>query len=326
MISSKISFPVQGSDHVGSIDYQLHQALPINKSLVDLLGNTKKLQHKLTMERTNQIVSSILANPQSKRSAARFGSLQGVGPGACLDSIPLSAKFAIKPGDFRLATRMRLGCEMPLGSVVSTCECGKDIDSDGYHLLTCKTGGGPIWTHETLASVWSDCLQHLKITHHREPRNRYINSDDRPDIIAFDAQSGCDIELDISVAHPWAQHVISLAALEDGVAAGKREVEKSKKYAGEWDVWGHPSNCIALVFEHFGRWGDDALQFLHRLSLQSINEDGRKNSSEFKTFWRRCLSVALQRCNASVMTRKLARLAKSKDPTLDSYLLQPFVN
>ena len=113
-----------------------------------------------------------------------------------------------------------------------------------------------------------------------------------------------------------------------------QEVEKSKKYAGEWGVWGHPSNCIALVFEHFGRWGDDALQFLHRLSLQflhrlslqSINEDGRKNSSEFKTFWRRCLSVALQRCNASVMTRKLARLAKSKDPTLDSYLLQPFVN
>ena len=97
------------------------------------------------------------------------------------------------------------------------------------------------------------------------------------------------------MAHPWVQHVISLAALEDGVAAGKREVEKSKKYAGEWDVWGHPSNCIALVFEHFGRWGDDALQFLHRLSLQSLNEDGRKNSSEFKTFWRRCLSVALQR-------------------------------
>ena len=84
---------------------------------------------------------------------------------------------------------MRLVCEMPLGSVVSICECGKDIDSDGYHLLTCKTGGGPIWTRETLASVWSDCLQHLKITHHREPMNRYINSDDRPDIIAFDALS-----------------------------------------------------------------------------------------------------------------------------------------
>ena len=56
------------------------------------------------------------------------------------------------------------------------------------------------------------------------------------------------------------------------------------------------------------------------------HKDRQTDSSEFKTFWRRCLSVALQRCNASVMTRKLARLAKSKDPTLDSYLLQPFVN
>ena len=46
------------------------------------------------------------------------------------------------------------------------------------------------------------------------------------------------------MAHPWAQHVISLAALEDGVAAGKREVEKSKKYAGEWDVWGHPLTVL----------------------------------------------------------------------------------
>ena len=186
-------------------------------------------------------------NPQSKRSAARFRSLQGVGAGACMAGLNTSFSEVCNKA-WRL-----LSSEMPLGSVVSTCECGKDIDSDGYHLLTCKTGGGPIWTHETLASVWSDCLQHLMITHHREPRNRYINSDDRPDIIAFDAQSGCDIELDISVAHPWAQHVISLAALES-VAAGKREVEKSKKYAGEWDVWGHPSNCIALVFEHFGRW------------------------------------------------------------------------
>ena len=67
--------------------------------------------------------------------------------------LALSTKFALKPGEFRLATRLRLGCEMPLGSVISTCECGKDVDGDGYHFLTCKTGGGPIWTHETLSSV-----------------------------------------------------------------------------------------------------------------------------------------------------------------------------
>ena len=90
---------------------------------------------------------------------------------------------------------------MPLHSVTKSCECGKDIDGHGYHLITCKTGGGPVWTHETVANICSDCLKHLHITHQREPRNRYSNSDDRPDIIAFDADSGCDIELDISIAH-----------------------------------------------------------------------------------------------------------------------------
>ena len=222
-----ISRAVQHPGHIGSIASHLLQVLPGNKSLVELINNSKKLQKKLKSEQTEQIVSSILSNSLSQRSAARFRSLQELGAGAWLDSIPSSAKLALKPSDFRLATRMRLGLEMPLGSVVPVCECGKDIDKDGYHLLTCKTGGGPIWTHETLSSVWSDCLQHLKMSHQREPRNLYVNSDDRPDIVVFDAQQGCDIELNISAAHPWALHVISRAAQEDGAAAATREVKNT---------------------------------------------------------------------------------------------------
>ena len=76
--------------------------------------------------------------------------------------------------------------------------------------------------------------------HQREPRNLYVNSDDLPDIVVFDAQQGCDIELDILVAHPWALHVISRAAREDGAAAATREVKKSEKYAKERDVWASP--------------------------------------------------------------------------------------
>ena len=115
-------------------------------------------------------------------------------------------KVCIKAWRVSSSNTLRLGCEMPLRSVISICDCGKDVDGDGYHFLTCKTGGGPIWTHETLLSVWSNCLQQLNMTHQRGPRNRYINTDDRPDIIAFDAQSGCDVELDISVTHPCAKH------------------------------------------------------------------------------------------------------------------------
>ena len=102
------------------------------------------------------------------------------------------------------------------------------------------------------------------------------------------------------------------AALEDGVAAAKQEAVKSQKYAGEVDMWGRSSNCIALVFKHFGRWEHDALQFLNRLFILSTDEDGRKNSREFKTYWHRCLSIALQICNANVISRKLGRAGQFK--------------
>ena len=89
---------------------------------------------------------------------------------------------------------------------------------------------------------------------------------------------------------------------------------KSQKYAGELDMWGRSSNCIALVFEHFGRWGGhDALQFLNQLSILLTDEDGRKNSREFKTYWRCCLSIALQRCGANVISRKLGRAGQFKN-------------
>ena len=100
---------------------------------------------------------------------------------------------------------------------------------------------------------------------------------------------------------------VSQAADEDGIVAAKREVSKNKKYSSELDVWGNSSNCIPLVFEHFGRWGWNANQFLHELSDRSRDEDG-KNSSEFITHWRLCFSVTLQRCNACVIRCKLERL------------------
>ena len=40
------------------------------------------------------------------------------------------------------------------------------------------------------------------ITSHKEPRGRYVNSEDRSDIVVFDLASGVDLELDIALAHP----------------------------------------------------------------------------------------------------------------------------
>ena len=135
-----------------------------------------------------------------------------------------------------------------------------------------------------------------------------------------DRQTGRDRQTDRQTdTQTDTQTEIQCYIMKDGQQMDRQaEVKKSEKYARERNVWGLPSNCIPLVFEHFGRWGSEAAQFLHRLSLQSIDEDGRKNSRDFKTFWRRCMSVALQRCNASVISRKLARLGHCKIFTVDS--------
>ena len=151
-------------------------------------------------------------------------------------------------GDFCLASRLRLGCDMPLASAFDKCNCGQPNDREGYHLLTCKHGGGPIWTHGTIVSVWSDCLRDLSITHRTEPRELYDGNQCRPDIVYFDAQTGCDIEMDISIAHPWNGDVISNASREDGAAAVRREQQKAMKYSHQFDIFGNPSNCIPVVF------------------------------------------------------------------------------
>ena len=81
---------------------------------------------------------------------------------------------------------------MPLAS--SQCDCGKELDSDGYHLITCKTGDGPVISHNNMVSAWSHCLSQLQLHHVKEPRGRYVNSEDRSDIVVFDSALGVDLD------------------------------------------------------------------------------------------------------------------------------------
>ena len=91
--------------------------------------------------------------------------------------------LALNSCDFRLASFLRLGLPIAFSSWTTTCNCGALIDDSGYHLLTCKTGGGPVWSHELILSIWSDCFCGLHIHHRREPRSRYTTTDNRPDIV-----------------------------------------------------------------------------------------------------------------------------------------------
>ena len=86
---------------------------------------------------------------------------------------------------------------------------------------------------ESVANVWCDSLRDLSITHRREPRNLFEGSNSRPDIIAFNAQSGYDIDL----AHPWNEDIILQASKVDGAAAAKRESQKTENTAKRLMLW-----------------------------------------------------------------------------------------
>ena len=91
--------------------------------------------------------------------------------------------FALNSCNFCLASFLRLGLPIAFSSWTTTCNCGALIDDSGYHLLTCKTDGGLVWSHESISSIWSDCFRGLHIHHRREPRSRYTTTDNRPDIV-----------------------------------------------------------------------------------------------------------------------------------------------
>ncbi len=300
-----------GDPQRGSIAQALREAVPSDKQLEDMLRNKSKLQRKLTQDLASTAITDMIMISSCDREAARLRSLQGKGAGAWINTIPTSQKLALESRDFRLAACMRLGLSMPFKGYIQRCDCGVSLDGSGYHFLTCKWGGGPVWSHESIATVWADCLRDLHIHHRREPRNRYSNSNDRPDISVFDCGSGSNVDLDISLAHPWSSEIVSSAAHTDGAAALKREEKKLTKYYKQLLPGGESFTIVPLVLEHFGRWGKESECYLQQLSLRSTDDLGRLNRAEFLLQWRQRISVQLQKCNAKVIYRKVEGVLRS---------------
>ena len=88
----------------------------------------------------------------------------------------------------------------------------KGSDADGFHFLTCKNCGGFVWIHDTMISVWFECLSSVHLPHKCEPRDPYTHSNNRPDILVYESKTGSNVELDVALAHPWASDMLPRAA------------------------------------------------------------------------------------------------------------------
>ena len=132
------------------------------------------------------------------------------------------------------------------------------------------------------------------------------------------------MELDIALSHPLCKDVLSRAAWLDGAAASRREELKHKIYAAQELPGGFLPSAIPLVFEQYGRWGEEAQKYLRNLSMLSRDEDGRNNASQFTTYWRQRFSIQLQYCNANILARKMSKLSEpfqTKTEDLEQFLV-----
>ena len=68
----------------------------------------------------------------------------------------------------------------------------------------------------------------------------------------FDVNLGSNIDLDISLEHPWSSETYPSSAEKIGAAASLREARKKAKYDRLKLPGGSKSNVIPLVLEHFG--------------------------------------------------------------------------
>ena len=127
----------------------------------------------------------------------------------------------------------------------------------------------------------------------------------------MDPDSGKEVELAISVAHPWALDALPKAALEDGTAATRREMLKMT-YAKKARPCGTTLNFIPLVMEHFGQWRQEAQEYLNQLS-STATETTECGQNEFNNYWRTRFSIAMQQCNARVLLQKMSRVQYSGD-------------
>ena len=160
-MENQINEIIFGDGADGSIRSELLRAIPPGKIFTDLLEDTKRLQQKLTRQHMSFATAHMVENTASPTDAARLRSLGGKGAGSWLNTIPESAKFALSPYEFRLACLLRLGLSLPAVRWIEQCDCGTALDEMGYHLLTCKKGGGPVWSHDSIVSEWDDQGRHM---------------------------------------------------------------------------------------------------------------------------------------------------------------------
>ena len=138
----------------------------------------------------------------------------------------------------RISIGLRLSANI---CVAHTCYCGKKVERDGLHGLSCTKNAGCFSRHATLNSLKKQTLGCLDLPSMLEPRGLYRTNGKRPDgvtMIPWEMSKQLkQLVWVVTVVVALASSRVNQGSLcNPGTTAAEAEARKTEKYANYWTM------------------------------------------------------------------------------------------
>ena len=238
-------------------------------------------------------------------AAARLLSLRSSDAGAWLLA-RCSKENQMTDVQFRTAICIRLGATLPGLTEASKCsECKSHplVDPRGEHFLHCPCGGDRIRRHNALRKEFHTLVHMAGFKAQAEPTQFVFTDGRHPDLLLFNpisvSNTGRDITFDFAVTHPSTTSALRRHSDQESGKAADILFKTKEAYYQDYAIQNN-LDCYGIVFETFGYCHPVASSWIVKLATQAAKVHGYL-PSVLVSYWRRRISVALQRANATMV-------------------------
>ena len=237
-------------------------------------------------------LENLLSNAPTETEKARLLAISSEGASAFLNALPL-ANCGLRLSNIELP----IVCSLRIGATLChphQCFCGKNVEPDGRHGLSCEKQVGRFPRHSEANYLIKRALAQINYPSMLEPSNLIgVEGSIRPDgITHFAYKQGKCLTWDFTCVDTLCDSYVHDTAKEAGKAAKMAETRKNNKYR---DL---KNNYLftPIAVETFGSWGPESLKFIKDIGKQIQENTGEKRATSYLI---QSLSMTIQRGNAA---------------------------
>lgn len=252
--------------------------------------NSKKIQEKWDILTIQNSFNDLLTSSEPVERARLLAS-SSKESSKWLQVVPSSQLgLLLDNNTARIAVALRLGSQICEEHV---CVCGKLVEKNGRHGLSCSSSQGWIPRHNDLNNICSHAFSSAGIPNILQPPGISRSDGKRPDGMTLTPWSrGKSLLWDVTVRDTLANSYVNLSSVHAGAVADLAERHKHNHYIKLKEH--HLFTPIA--FESLGSCGPETKEFLADLGKRLRKTTGESRSLDFLY---QKISIAIQRGNAA---------------------------